>query len=200
MRILVVGATGTIGRAVVAALQGQHEILAAARKDTPLRVDITDRDSIRAMYRDLGRVDAVVSAAGESKWAPLSKLSDDDFAVSLRNKLMGQVDLVRLGFDHVQDGGSFTITSGTLSRHPAPGSAAITMVNCALEGFARAAALEAPRGIRVNAVSPPWVTDTLVQFGMDPSTGWTPERVASLYVRAVTGTASGAILEPDDRP
>ena len=147
MRILVVGATGTIGRAVADALTPRHDVVGASRRRASLTIDIVNRDSIRAMYRAVRHVDAVVSVAGEARFGPLGSLSDGDFEFSLRSKLMGQVDLVRLGFDHVRDGGSLTLTSGVLARAPMPGSAAISLVNAGLEGFARAAALEVPGGV-----------------------------------------------------
>ncbi len=105
-----------------------------------------------------------MSVAGDAKFAPLTSLSDDDFTFSLRNKLMGQVNLVRYGMSAMRDGGSFTLTSGVLAQTPMVGSGAVSLVNAGLEGFVRAAALEAPRGIRVNVVSPPWVTETLIAF------------------------------------
>ena len=196
MRILVVGATGTIGREVVQALSGGHEIVAVSRSHTPITVDLGDPASVRAMYAAVGRVDAVVSAAGSARFAPLDRLSDDDLAFSLGNKLMGQVNLVRFGLAGIADGGSFTLTSGVLARLPMPGSAAISLVNAGLEGFVRAAALEAPRGIRVNIVSPPWVTETLVALKMDPSHGLAAATVARAYVQSVTGRQTGAVIEP----
>jgi NAD(P)-dependent dehydrogenase (short-subunit alcohol dehydrogenase family) len=195
MRILVVGATGTIGREIVKAL-ADHEVVAAARKGADVAVDIQDPQSIRAMYASLGKVDAVVSAAGSGGWGPLAQLTDEDFERSLRYKLMGQVNLVRYGFDNVRDSGSFTLTSGILGRAPMIGSAAISLVNSGLEGFARAAALEAPRGIRVNVVSPPWVSETLEEMGSDPSTGLPSAIVARAYVESVTGAQTGATIEP----
>ncbi len=196
MRILVVGATGTIGTAVVAALASGNRIVAASRNSREAPVDLADPAGIRAMYRALGKLDAVVCAAGLAKFAPLAQLSDDDFRFCLDNKLMGQVNLVRFGFDHLADGGSFTLTSGVLAQRPMTGSGAISLVNAAVEGFARAAALEAPRGIRVNAVSPPWVAETLVALKMDPSQGLPAAVVARAYVRSVTGTQTGAVIEP----
>jgi NAD(P)-dependent dehydrogenase (short-subunit alcohol dehydrogenase family) len=195
MRILVVGATGTIGRAVVAALSPRHEIVAVSRRTRP-GVEIAAAASIRALYAEVGRIDAVVSAAGAARFGPLAELDDEAFSFSLANKLMGQVNLVRLGLEHVRDRGSFVLTGGVLSRSPMKGSAAISLVNAALEGFVRAAALEAPRGIRVNVVSPPWVTDTLRALGMDPAPGLPPSAVAQAYVEAVEGTASGTVIEP----
>jgi NAD(P)-dependent dehydrogenase (short-subunit alcohol dehydrogenase family) len=196
MRILVVGATGTIGRAVVAALSAGNEIISASLRKTTIKVDIADPSSIRQMYRSLGKLDAVVCAAGQAKFAPLAQLSDADFRLCLDNKLMGQVNLVRLGFEHVEDGGSFTLTTGILAQTPMPGSAAISLVNAGLEGFVRAAALEAPRNIRVNAVSPPWVTETLRALKMDTSHGLPAAVVARAYVRSVTGTDTGSTLQP----
>jgi len=196
MRILVVGATGTIGRAVVAALLGSNEIVPVSRRSTPITVDLADPSSIHAMYRAVGHVEAVVSAAGQAKFAPLAQLGDADFQLSVRNKLMGQVNLVRFGFDYVGDGGSFTLTSGILARSPVPGSAAISLVNAGIEAFAKAAALEAPRGIRINVVSPPWVTETLKILGMDTTQGLPAAAVARAYVQSATGSANGSVLEP----
>jgi NAD(P)-dependent dehydrogenase (short-subunit alcohol dehydrogenase family) len=107
---------------------------------------------------------------------------------------MGQVNLVRYGFESVNDGGSFTLTSGVLSHTPMKGSRAISLVNAGLEGFVRAAALEAPRGIRVNIVSPPWVTETLIAFKMDPKGGVPAVEVAKAYAKAVKSGGTGQTL------
>lgn len=195
MKVLVIGGSGTIGRAVVDALRGEHEVLTAARNEGDLRVDITSADSIRELFRQAGRVDAVVSAAGGGAWKPLDQLSDDDFEMSLHYKLMGQVNVIRYGLEHVADGGSITVTSGVLSQEPMPGSAAVSLINAGLEGFVRAAALEAPRGIRVNVVSPPWVTETLQAMGMDTSIGMPAVEVARAYVDAVRGTHQGQVID-----
>lgn len=195
MRILVIGATGTIGQAVTAALADRHAIVPVSHRQTALTVDLAQPDSIRALYQAVGPVDAVVCAAGQARFAPLAALSEDDFHFSLTNKLMGQVNLVRFGLDHLTDGGSFTLTGGVLARTPMLGSAAISLVNAGLEGFIRAAALEAPRGIRVNLVSPPWVTETLKAYGMDPSIGQPAAAVADLYRHSVEGQQTGAVLE-----
>ncbi len=196
MRIVVIGATGTIGRAVVSALASRHEVVQVAHSHGDFRVNLESAESIQSLYDKLGSVDAVVSAAGVARFKPLEQLTDDDFALSLRNKLMGQVNLVRLGLRAVRDGGSFTLTSGVLARQPMPGSAAISLVNAGLEGFVRAAKLELPRGIRINAVSPPWVRETLIALGMDPSGGMPVEQVARAYVESVDSRRNGEIIEP----
>jgi NAD(P)-dependent dehydrogenase (short-subunit alcohol dehydrogenase family) len=196
MRILLIGATGTIGRAIAAALASRHEVISASRHETREKVDISDPQSIRDLYSRVGRVDAIVSAAGQAAFKPLAELTDADFALSLGNKLMGQVNVARYGLQSLNDNGSVTLTSGILAQQPAPGTAAISLVNAGLEGFTRAAALEAPRGIRVNVVSPPWVSETLQAMGR-PTTGGLPAAiVARSYLESVEGRMTGQVLNP----
>lgn len=196
MRILIVGASGTIGRAVVAALTGRHDLILASKSEAPEQVDISDPASIRALYARIGRIDAVVGAAGLAAFKPLNELTDADFALSLSNKLMGQVNLVRLGIASVTDGGSFTVTAGSLAREPQQGAAAVGLVNAGLEGFIRSAALDLPRGQRINAVSPPWLSETLRALGRDPSVGLPAVAVARAYVASVEGKQTGMVLDP----
>lgn len=197
MRILIIGFSGTIGTAVYGALARKHDVVGASRNEGQLRVDITRADSIWDMYKQVDQVDAVVCCAGGAAWKKLRELTDSDFDTSLSNKLMGQVNLVRAGIDHVRDGGSFTLTSGILAQQPMPGSAAVSLVNAGIEGFARAAALELPRGLRINVVSPPWVSETLERMGQDPKHGLPAEVVAKSYVRAVEGTATGEVIRAE---
>jgi NAD(P)-dependent dehydrogenase (short-subunit alcohol dehydrogenase family) len=195
MKILVIGATGTIGAAVAQALEARHEVLRASHTRSALKVDLADPASIRRLYAKVGRVDAVVSCSGQAVFRPLLALSDADFALSITNKLMGQVNLVRFGVEVLAEGGSFTLTSGILSRQPMPGGAAISLVNAGLEGFVRAAAWDLPRGLRINAVAPGWVRETLVAMKMDPSPGAPAALVAQTYLKAVEGSMTGQILD-----
>jgi NAD(P)-dependent dehydrogenase (short-subunit alcohol dehydrogenase family) len=195
MRVLVVGATGTIGAEIVKAIRGRHQVIEASHSKSAYKVDIQMPDSIQQLYQSVGKVDAVVSVAGNAAFGPLPELTDADFAFSLGHKLMGQINLVRYGLDHVNDGGSFTLTSGVLARHPMPKASAISMVNSGLEGFGRAAALDLPRGLRINVVAPGWVTETLIALKMDPAPGVPAVEVAKAYVDALEGKMTGKIIE-----
>jgi NAD(P)-dependent dehydrogenase (short-subunit alcohol dehydrogenase family) len=197
MRIVVIGSTGLIGKAVVHALGTKHDlVLIGHRTGGAHTVDIESADSITRLFQVIGNADALICAAGQAKFAPLDYLTDEDFHLGLRNKLMGQVNLVRLGHPFLADGGSFTLTGGLLAQKPMPGSAAISLVNAALEGFVRAAALELSRGIRINIVRPAWVSESLEKMGMDPADGTPASKVALAYVRSVNGSMTGAIIEP----
>lgn len=195
MRIIVVGATGTIGKAVVAALAKRHEVVQVGHRGGEYQVDLMDKGSIERLFESVGTFDALVSAAGQAKFGALDGLSDQDFQFSLSHKLMGQVNLVRVGLAHVNDGGSFTLTSGVLNREPIPGSAALALVNGGLEGFASAAALDLPREVRINVVSPPWVSETLVAMGRDGAAGLPAAQVARAYVESIEGYRTGEVLD-----
>ena len=199
MKVILIGATGTIGTAVHDALTSDHEVIRVSRTGD-VQADLSNPDSIHALYDAEAPFDAVVCAAGNAAFGPIDELSDDDFDLSLSSKLMGQVNLVRFGLPHIRPAAasSFTLVSGVLSQEPMPGSAAISMVNSGIEGFVRAAALEAPGDVRVNVVSPPWVSETLEAMGQDPAGGLPAATVARAFVDSVTGEMTGAVIDARD--
>lgn len=154
MNILLIGAQGTLGRAVAEELGPRHTLITAGRNSGDLRIDLTDRDSIAAALAQAGKLDAVISAAGNVAFGGLLELTPEQWEIGLRDKLMGQVNLALLAAPLLNDGGSITLTTGVLADDPIRYGASATLVNAGVEGFVRAAALELPRGLRINAVSP----------------------------------------------
>lgn len=198
MKIVLIGATGTIGAAVADLLEQNHQVVRVGSRGGDYQVDLGSKSSIEALLTQVGAVDAVVSTAGVAKFGPLSELSDEDFELGLVNKLMGQVNLVRLGLKHVRDEGSITLSSGLMARQPMPGSASVSLVNGALDSFVKAAALETERGVRINAVSPVFVKETMQAMGMDSATGLSAAHTAKAYMAAVEGADQGQVLDVRD--
>lgn len=195
MKILVVGANGTVGRGVAAELRQRHEVLDAGRKGASVTLDLADRDSIRRALHKVGPLDAIVSAAGQVGWKPLLELTPEDWAFSVAHKLMGQVTLALVGQEYLRDGGSITLTSGVLFDQPVPHGAAASLANGGIEAFVRAAAIELPRGIRINAVSPGVLQESMDDLGPF-FRGFEPvpaARVALGYSRSVEGADTGKV-------
>lgn len=197
MKIILVGASGTIGKAVKAKLQPKHEVITANYSDGDIQVDLATPDSIRKMFKTVGNVDAVISTAGVANFAGLSDLTDADYQVALNNKLMGQINLQRFGNEFINKDGSITLTSGILSREPMPGSAVISMANGALESFVKSAAMEIDQ-YRINVIAPIFVKETMAMMGMDTESGLSASDTASAYIAAVTGDMTGQTLDAPD--
>ncbi len=194
MKTLLIGASGTIGKAVSKSLVDDHEVITAGYSRGDVTVDLGNAASIGTMFRRVGRVDAVVSTAGLANFGALDQLPDSEFELALNNKLMGQVNLIRIGSKFINKNGSITLTSGVLSHEPMQGSSVISLVNGALESFVKAAALELSN-FRLNAVSPIFVKETMALLGMDTEEGLSAEDTAKAYVAAVTGSMHGKTLD-----
>ena len=190
-RTLVIGAAGLIGSEVVKAL-GESECIRASRNSDE-KVDISDPKSLAALFKRVGVVDGIVCTGGAARFKPWNQLTDEDWAFSLANKLMGQINVVRHGLKSVRPGGAITLTTGLASINPSPGSAIITTVNAAVEAFVRAMAVEPSIGVRVNAVSPGWVAETLQAMGRDPAPGVPAAEVAKVIVRQLRDGPSGSV-------
>lgn len=196
MRILVIGAEGTVGKAAVGGFSKGHEIIKAGRKSGDVQVDVMDEVSVTAMYQKIGKVDAVVACTGHSYFGPVSTMSPTQFLDGMKDKVMGQVNLVLLGLNHVNDGGSFTLTSGILSRDPIRQGANASASDGALDAFVIAAAIEMPRGIRINAVSPGLLADAAQKYdgffpGHKPVTN---DRIGFAFAKSVEGAVNGQII------
>jgi NAD(P)-dependent dehydrogenase (short-subunit alcohol dehydrogenase family) len=197
MRIVLVGASGTVGQAVAKELGERHEIVAVGSKSGAVQLDVTDAASIRAGLARIGAFDALVSAAGKVKFAPLADMTEADYAIGLKDKLMGQVNLVLVGREFIADGGSFTLISGVLTHDPIRFGSSASMVNGAVEAFVRAAAIELPRGLRINAVSPGVLVESLPGYGpfFRGHEAVPAVRAALAYAKSVEGARTGQVFE-----
>ncbi len=197
MKILLIGASGTIGKAVAAELGPRHDIITASRNSGDIQIDICDMNSIRAAYEKVGAVDAVVSTAGKVHFGDFADMDDEKYRIGLNDKLMGQVNLVLIGRDYVADRASFTLTTGILTKDPIRYGSSASMVNGAVEAFVRAAAIEMPAGLRINAVSPGVIAEAMEGYGPyfrghDPVPA---ARAALGYAKSVEGLQTGQVFE-----
>jgi NAD(P)-dependent dehydrogenase (short-subunit alcohol dehydrogenase family) len=199
MKIVIVGASGTIGRAVVAELDknGQHELIRVGHRQGDLCVDLTDEASVDALFSQTGKVDAIIATTGSVFFGPLGEMTAEDFTLGLQDKLLGQVRLALKGQHFLNDGGSITLTSGIIADVPIAQGVNATTVNAALAGFVKAAACELPRGIRINLVSPTLLTESEAAYGpFFPGFESVPAtRVALAFRRSVEGVQSGQVFK-----
>jgi NAD(P)-dependent dehydrogenase (short-subunit alcohol dehydrogenase family) len=196
MRIVIFGGSGTIGSAVTSRLtEAGHEVVTASRSGEHT-VDTSDPESVQALFERLGEVDAVVSAIGGGPFVPTPEASPEQVQQGLSGKLAGQMNLVIKGLPYVSDAGSFTLTSGILNALPVRGGAIAAAINGGLESFVHVASHELPRDIRLNAISPTVLEESLDKYGpvfpgFEPTTG---RRVADAFLRSVAGLENGKVI------
>ncbi|GAK11908.1 short chain dehydrogenase [Geomicrobium sp. JCM 19039] len=197
MKVLLIGASGTIGKEIYAFLKNHHEVIRAGRNGSDIQVDITDEASIQQMYEQTGIIDAVINASGRAGFSPINELTPEKNEVGLNSKLKGQINLVLLGIPYVADGGSFTLTTGVMMDDPIPQGASAAMANGAVRSFVKASAIEMPRSIRINAVSPTVLEESFEKLGsyfrgFQPVPG---KKVAQAYVKSLEGKQTGEHYE-----
>jgi NAD(P)-dependent dehydrogenase (short-subunit alcohol dehydrogenase family) len=196
MKILIIGGHGTIGNKVSSYFKKIDTVLIAGRKSGDVLVDISDSNSIKEMFTKTGKLDAIICIAGEAKWANFNVLSEEDYYIGLKSKLMGQVNLVRIGQNYLNPKGSITLTTGILADDPVAQTASASMVNGGIHSFVKAVALEIENGIRVNVVSSGMVQDAYEKY-KDYFPGHNPismHKVINGYVRSVKGKGNGEII------
>ena len=197
MRIILIGASGTLGRAVSTELSPRHEIVAVGRKSGEFQGDMRELQSLKSVFQRIGKVDAMVCTAGSVHFGPWAEMTPEKFDIGLRDKLMGQVNTVLAGQEFLNDGGSCTLTTGILSEDPIQYGAAASLVNGALESFVRAAAIELPRGLRINVVSPTVIEESLDSFGpyFRGYKAVPASHAALAYSKSVEGRQTGQIYK-----
>jgi NAD(P)-dependent dehydrogenase (short-subunit alcohol dehydrogenase family) len=196
MKILIIGGNGTIGNKVVSHFIKEDDVLIAGRTSGDVIVDIKDSNSIKEMFEKIGKLDAIICIAGEAKWSDFNELTEDDYYIGLKSKLMGQVNLVRIGQHYLNPKGSITLSTGILADDPVIKTASASMVNGGIHSFVQAVALEIENGIRVNAVSSGMVEDAYEKY-KEYFPGYNPipmNKVINGYVRSVKGKGNGEII------
>jgi len=192
VKIIIVGATGTLGKAVSAELAKRHDIVKASLNKGDVKLDMTSFASIESMFKQVGKFDALICTAGAGHFGPFAEMKEEHFYTGIKSKLMGQINLVLAGRNFINDNGSFTLTSGILSEDPIRGGAGLSFINGAINSFTISAAIELPRGIRINAVSPGLVEDSAGMSPYFPGHVLVPmHKVVSAYVKSVEGGITG---------
>ena len=196
MRIIIVGATGTIGKRVAGSLEGNHEIIRVGSKTGDIQANITSPESIENLFRQVGSFDALVCAAGDAYFGPWKTMTDREFRKGIDSKLMGQINLVLIGQNYITPKGSFTLTSGVLTQDPVLSGANPSAANGAIDAFVRAAAIELENGVRINAVSPTVVEEAPEYFAYFPGhIPVTMKQVVYGYQKSVLGAGSGQVIK-----
>ncbi len=191
MKFLVVGSTGLIGSYVAKTLS-KHGTVIGVSRTTQISVDVKDPASIKAMYEKVGKIDAVASCIGKVAFKPVAELTYEDYLMGLKDKALGQVELVRAGIDFLNDAGSFTLMTGVLARDPIPSGSVAALANGAIESFTLAAAIDLPRGIRINTVSPNVLVEATSYHASFPGFHQvTAQSVADAYVKSMLGKQTG---------
>ena len=196
MRIFIIGGNGTIGNRVRDHFKQKHEVLVGGRSNGDVEIDIANAHSIQEAFEKAGRFDAILCIAGEAKWAKFDELTEEDYYIGLRSKLMGQVNVVRIGRKYLAPKGSITLSTGILADDPVEKTASAAMVNGGIHSFVQAVNLEMENEIRVNVVSLGVVEDAYEKY-KDYFPGHNPvsmKKAVNAYVRSVEGKGSGEII------
>ncbi|RQM77775.1 short chain dehydrogenase [Aeromonas jandaei] len=197
MKIVIVGASGTIGSAVSELLAKDHQVIRVGHSQGDATVDMRDPASIKALFAGLGQFDALVVASGNVAFNALTEMTDEEWQGGLPSQLMGQINLTRAAIPHLSDKGSITLISGILSEEPINWGASVTTINGAIEHFVKAAACELPRGLRINVVSPTVLAESMDKYA-DFFPGFVPvpaAKVAQAYKKSVLGIQTGQVFK-----
>jgi NAD(P)-dependent dehydrogenase (short-subunit alcohol dehydrogenase family) len=191
MKIIIVGASGRIGKEVDKALTDMHEIIRVGVRSGDVQCDYTNTKSVRSMFEKIGEFDSLISVVGgDSTFKPFQDLNDEDYRYGFERKFLGQIRFLKFGESFVRNNGSFVFTSGFLSHYPNPASIATGPLNATVDTFVRNTAPLLSRGIRLNVVSPAPIVDP----GQEGRGLVTAAETATFYVKAVEENITGQVL------
>jgi NAD(P)-dependent dehydrogenase (short-subunit alcohol dehydrogenase family) len=155
---------------------------------TTRTVDVSEEQSVKRLFSEIGSFDHLVVTGSSVRTGPLRELSLADARASMDSKFWGQYMAAR--YAQIRPKGSITFFSGILSRRPSAGLASLAAINAAVEALGRALAVElAP--VRVNVVSP-GTTDT-------PAYAQMPDDARiGMFAAAVKRSLVGRVGKPED--
>jgi NADP-dependent 3-hydroxy acid dehydrogenase YdfG len=193
-KVLVIGASGLLGSNIVEMLKGTYDVISSSLNDENYPVDISDENSIISLLSKVGKVDAIISTAGMVNFISWSQAKMTDWSFGLQNKLMGQINIMRLGREYVNDGGAIVLTTGLLAQQPIPNSSIVSTVNAGLEAAIASTKVELDGRVRIGAVSPGWISETMLAMGMDPEPGMPVAEVAHLFLDFIKHGENGQVV------
>jgi len=204
--VLVVGSTGNVGMEVVQQLKerGGVTVFGASRSGSGLDtvpLDIYSMDSVKSLDAALpDGVDHVVVCCGASTFGPIGGFDSQKWEENISHKLLAVSRLIVMLANGnelrcLRAGGSITVTAGQASRTVNKMWPGIAANNAGLEAMVRCAGIDAPRGVRINAVAPALVHETALKAGL-PLEGTVPAaEAAAAYLPLVFGSMSGQVVD-----
>lgn len=194
LRILLVGASGTIGQLVASRLLARnHEVITAGRFTGDIHVDLTSKESIAYLFKKAGAIDAIINTAGAAEFASVSSLTPEVNQTAVLSKLLGQINLALIGQHYLYANGSITLITGIMKDDPIPGGASAAMANGGVAAFVKSAAIDLQNGQRINCVSPNVLEESMEDYG-ESFIGFTPvagKKVANAFLKSVEGKQTG---------
>ena len=198
MKIVVIGGPGVVGTGIVHLLKREHEVISVGKTRGDYQVDLLNTDSIAQLFKKIGPIDGIISTIGDGSMNALLELSSDDFQDAFNSKLIANFNLIKEASKHLNSNGFIILTSGIASMQPIPNAAALSVACAALEALVRSAAIENTNGIRINAVSPTLVKETMELFGMDSTSGISALDTARVYKELIDKQVNGIVANVPD--
>ena len=196
MRVLIIGAGGTIGKKLTPRLRKNHDVITAGRSSGDVNVDISSQESIKRMFDKLPKVDACICIAASGPMDDFATITEDQLKTDMQAKLFGQINLVLIGQHYLNDNGCFTLTSGVFADVPYKGVTGGALTSGALHSFTLSASVQLPRNLRINVVSPGMAEDSAAAYAQNfPGLAVVPmESITDAYELTVEQEINGQIL------
>jgi NAD(P)-dependent dehydrogenase (short-subunit alcohol dehydrogenase family) len=194
-KIVVVGATGRLGRVVVGGLS-DYEVVRAGRSGPDLKIDALDFESVSDVFASIGTFDGLISCIGGTPFKTFEELTMEDFALGLSKKCFSQLNLAKAAIPYLTENGSITLTSGIIGDEPILAGSCAAAANGALNMCVSTLAAEYAGKLRINIVSPSIIENSVEDYGMlfDGFEPTSKKRIVEAYRRTISAPISGRVL------